>query len=51
MAGNHLGLLGRQLAFHNVEIGAADTASAYSQKNMARLGLRICNFSDSQRAF
>jgi hypothetical protein len=43
-------LLWGQVAFDDVEIGAAYAAGADAQQNMARPYLRLCNVGDLQRA-
>src|ERR1700733_14016850 len=48
MTGNHARLYRRQVAFHNVKIGAAKTTGAHSEKNIPGFGLKILDVSDSQ---
>jgi hypothetical protein len=50
MAGNHVAMFWGQLAFDDVEIGAAHAAGAHSQKNISGFELRVSDVSDSQRA-
>jgi hypothetical protein len=50
MSGYQLFKAGRQLAFDNMQISAANSASADAQQYMTRLSLRLRNFTDLQRA-
>jgi hypothetical protein len=46
VARNHLRLLGRQLSFHDVQVGATDAAGAHAQQNISGHGLWIGDFGD-----
>jgi hypothetical protein len=49
MAGNQLWTKWRQVAFHNVQIGAAHATGEDSKQQMPGDELRAGNFSDNQR--
>lgn len=50
MAWNHARLLGRQVAFDDMQIGAANTTGTHSQENMSDVELRSCDVGDLQRS-
>ena len=50
MAGGDARLLGRQFAFDDMQISAANATRADVEKDMSGLGLWIGNVSDLQRA-